>query len=200
MFTGIIEEMGEVVALEGGPDGARLRVRVGSLLADARVGESIAVSGVCLTIVETDGRTFSADLAAETLRRTTLGALRPGDRVNLERPLRLDQRLGGHIVQGHVDGVGTVAAVTPEGDGIWMEIEPPPSLLPYLVEKGSVAMDGVSLTVARLLEGGRFAVALIPHTLAVTTLGALRPGDRVNLEADILAKHVERLLEGVRGR
>lgn len=200
MFTGIIEGMGEVVCLDGGPDGARLRVRAGLLLEDARVGESIAVSGVCLTIVETDGRTFSTDLAAETLRRTTLGALGPGDRVNLERPLRLDQRLGGHIVQGHVDGVGTVTAVTPEGDGVWMEIEPPPGLLLYLVEKGSVAADGVSLTVARLLEGGRFAVALIPHTLAVTTLGVIRPGDRVNLEADILAKHVERLLEGVRSR
>jgi riboflavin synthase len=180
------------------PDGARLRVRAGALLDGARIGESIAVSGVCLTMVHFDAGVFAADLAAETLRRTTLGALRPADPVNLERPLRFDQRLGGHIVQGHVDGVGLVAAVTPEGDGIWMEIEAPAALSPYIAEKGSVAVDGVSLTVARALEGGRFAVALIPHTLAVTTLGRRHAGTGVNLEVDILAKYVERLLEGVR--
>ena len=200
MFTGIVEGLGEVLAVSGTPDGARLRVRAGALLDDAGVGDSIAVSGVCLTIVAMDGGAFSADLAAETLRRTTLGGLRPGDPVNLERPLRLDERLGGHIVQGHVDGVGTIAATRPEGEGLWMEIAAPASLLPYLVEKGSVAVDGVSLTVAGLPGGDRFAVALIPHTLAVTTLGRRRPGDPVNLEVDILAKYVERLLEGVRGR
>lgn len=198
MFTGIIEEMGAVLAVESFADGARLRVRGGALIDGARVGGSIAVSGVCLTMVSLAPGEFAADLAAETLRRTTLGELRPGDPVNLERPLRLDGRLGGHIVQGHVDGVGTTTAVTPEGDGIWMEIAPPPLLLPYIAEKGSVAVDGVSLTVARVFEGGHFTVALIPHTLAVTTLGRLSAGDRVNIEVDILAKYVERLLEGVR--
>jgi riboflavin synthase len=200
MFTGIIEEMGEVLAIESFPDGARLRVRAGALIDGARVGESIAVSGVCLTMVSLSPGEFAADLAAETLRRTTLGALRPSDPVNLERPLRFDDRLGGHIVQGHVDGVGTIAAVKTEGDGIWMEIAPPPALLPYIAEKGSVSVDGISLTVAKVLDGGRFAVALIPHTLAVTTLGRRGPGDPVNIEVDILAKYVERLLEGVRGR
>ena len=200
MFTGIIEEMGDVLAIETHLEGARLRIRAGALIDGARIGESIAVSGVCLTMVVLVPGEFAADLAVETLRRTTLGSLRPGDQVNLERPLRLDQRLGGHIVQGHVDGVGIIAAVTPEGDGIWMEIEPPSTLSPYIAEKGSIAVDGISLTVAWVVDGHRFAVALIPHTLAVTTLGRRGPGDQVNLEVDILAKYVERLLEGVRGR
>lgn len=200
MFTGIIEELGEVRSITGSDEGARLWVRAGGVLDGARVGESIAVSGVCLTIVALEGAAFAADVVAETLRRTTLGGLRSGDPVNLERPLRLDQRLGGHIVQGHVDGVGTVTAVRPEGDGVWMEIAPPPALMRYLVEKGSVAVDGVSLTVAGISESVGFAVALIPHTLEVTTLGRRGVGDRVNVEVDVLAKHVERLMEGVRGR
>lgn len=200
MFTGIIEEMGEVLSVSHHQDGARLRVRAGALLDGARIGESIAVSGVCLTMVKVAPGEFEADLAAETLRRTTFWMVQPGDGVNLERPLRLDQRLGGHIVQGHVDGVGTVTGIRPEGDGIWMEIAPPADLARYIAEKGSVAVDGVSLTVARALEGGKFAVALIPHTLAVTTLGRARVGGHVNLEVDILAKYVERLLEGARGR
>ncbi len=199
MFTGIVEALGEVLSVDRTAEGGRLRVRAGTLLAGAQVGESIAVSGACLTMAELEGDAFTADLAAETLRRTTLRGLRPGDPVNLERPLRLDQRLGGHIVQGHVDGVGTVTAVRREGEGLWMEIEPPPALTPYLVEKGSVAVDGVSLTIARLTRDA-FAVALIPHTLVVTTLGRRRAGDPVNLEVDILAKYVERLLEGVRTR
>ncbi len=200
MFTGIIEEMGEVLAVETLTDGARLRIRGGALIDGARVGESIAVSGVCLTMVSLAPGEFAADLAAETLRRTTIGGLQPGDPVNLERPLRLDDRLGGHIVQGHVDGVGTISAVAPQGDGIWMEIAPPPPLLLYIAEKGSVAIDGISLTVAKVLDGERFAVALIPHTLAVTTLGRRSAGDRANIEVDILAKYVERLVEGVRAR
>jgi riboflavin synthase len=198
MFTGIIEEMGNVAAIETRPDGARLRIRAGALIEGAGIGESIAVSGVCLTMVDLAEGEFAADLAAETLRRTTLGQLRPGDPVNLERPLRLDQRLGGHVVQGHVDGVGTIASVKMEGDGIWMEIDAPLALAPYIAEKGSIAVDGISLTVAGVSAGGRFAVALIPHTLAVTTLGHAGVGVGVNLEVDILAKYVERLLEGVR--
>jgi riboflavin synthase len=198
MFTGIVEGMGHVTSIQARPDGARMRIRAGALADGAAVGESIAVNGVCLTMVELGPGEFAADLAAETLRRTTLGRLRPGDPVNLERPLRLDQRLGGHIVQGHVDGVGTIALVRPEGDGVWMEIDAPGSLARYIAEKGSIAVDGVSLTVAAAGPGGRFAVALIPHTLAVTTLGRRGPGDSVNLEVDIVAKYVERLLEGGR--
>ncbi len=200
MFTGIIEELGMVDSLTGGADGARLTVRAGALLDGARVGESIAADGVCLTIVALQDAAFAADLSVETLRRTTLGSLRAGDPVNLERPLRLDQRLGGHIVQGHVDGVGTITATRPEGEGVWMEIAPPPGLTPYLAEKGSVAIDGVSLTVAAMAHGARFAVALIPHTLAITTLGRRSVGDQVNIEVDILSKYVERLLEGVQRR
>ncbi len=199
MFTGIVEDVGVVIGVDGHTEGASLRARAGGLLDGARVGDSIAVSGVCLTITALDGETFAADLAAETLRRTTLGSLRSGDPVNLERPLRLDQRLGGHVVQGHVDGVGTVTAARAEGEGLWMEIAPPAALMPYLAEKGSVAVDGVSLTVAGLTRTA-FAVALIPHTLTATTLGRMHPGDQVNLEVDILAKYVERLLEGARGR
>ncbi len=200
MFTGIVEELGEIASITGNADGVRLKVRAGAVLDGAKVGESIAVSGVCLTIVELDGQSFASDVVAETLRRTTLGGLRPGDPVDLERPLRFDQRLGGHIVQGHVDGVGTITAIKPEGEGIWMEIAPPPALLRYLVEKGSVAVDGVSLTVAAITDAPGFAVALIPHTLAITTLGRWGVGGRVNIEVDILAKHVEKLLEGVQGR
>jgi riboflavin synthase len=206
MFTGIIEEIGETMAVETAVEGAgsRLRVRAGNLLEGARIGESIAVSGVCLTIVAVrpsgeDRIDFDVELAAETLRRTTLGRLRPGDFANLERPLRFDDRLGGHLVQGHVDGVGLITEIRPEGQGIWMEIEAPAALLAYLAEKGSVAVDGISLTVAGLGTARRFAVALIPHTLARTTLGRRKLGDTVNLEVDILAKYLGRFLEGVRG-
>jgi riboflavin synthase len=198
MFTGIIEALGTVGRVDSGAEGARLVVRAGAVIDDARIGESIAVNGVCLTITALNGGTFTADVSLETLRRSTLGGLRGGDPVNLERPLRVDQRLGGHIVQGHVDGVGTITGVRPEGDGIWMRLAPPAALLPLLVEKGSVAIDGVSLTVAGLADDG-FAVALIPHTLAVTTLGRRRAGEQVNIEVDILAKYVQRLLEGARG-
>ncbi len=198
MFTGIIEALGTVERVDSGAEGARLVVRAGAVIDDARIGDSIAVNGVCLTITALNDGTFTADVSLETLRRSTLGGLRGGDPVNLERPLRVDQRLGGHIVQGHVDGVGTITGVRPEGDGIWMQLAPPAALLPLLVEKGSVAIDGVSLTVAALADGG-FAVALIPHTLAVTTLGRRRVGEPVNIEVDILAKYVQRLLEGARG-
>ncbi|HZO95910.1 MAG TPA: riboflavin synthase [Gaiellaceae bacterium] len=179
MFTGIVREVGRVVSFDGG----RLAVEADT---DAAVGDSVSVSGVCLTVV---GRApLAFDVVAETLARTTLGRLEPGDRVNLEPALRAGEPLGGHYVQGHVDGVGRVRSA---GEPVWLDA--PPELLRYLVEKGSVAVDGVSLTVAAL-DGDGFAVALVPHTLEATTLGALQPGDPVNLEVDVLAKYVERLL------
>ena len=198
MFTGIVEAMGEVVAVEAQPDGTRLHLRVPREFTDLAPGQSLAVDGVCLTVVALEGGVAVFDLAAETLRRTTLGRLHLSAGVNLERPLSAAGRFGGHFVQGHVDGVGTVTRVTPEGDGVWMEVSLPPGLARYVAEKGSVALDGVSLTVAAV-QDSRCAVALIPHTLAVTTLGRRDPGDPVNVEVDILAKYLARLLEGERG-
>jgi len=198
MFTGIVEALGTVERLDRGAETAHLLIDAGPLTDGARIGDSIAVDGVCLTITALRGPAFTADVSLETLRRSTLGGLRAGTHVNLERPMRLDQRLGGHIVQGHVDGVGEITSVRAEGEGAWMEIAPPASLLPFLAEKGSVAVDGVSLTIAGLSRDA-FAVALIPHTLAVTTLGRRQTGGRVNIEVDILAKYVQRLLEGARG-
>ena len=204
MFTGIVEGIGEILEIATAPGSrGRLRVRAGPLLPGCGIGESIAVNGVCLTIVAEDPTTagpveFAAELSPETLRRTTLGRLRAGDRVNLERPLRAADRLGGHFVQGHVDGVGEITEVRPEGTGLWMEIRVPQELGPYLVEKGSVAVDGISLTVAGLPALDRFAVALIPHTVSHTTLGQRKAGQPVNLEMDILAKYVERMVQGAR--
>ena len=196
MFTGIVEERGRVRLAE--PD--RLVVETTSA-ADAADGDSIAVSGVCLTVVSNepdgDGRLLSFDVSPETLARTTLGGLRPGDSVNLERPVTLLSRMGGHLVQGHVDGVGEVLEVRPAGDGREMTFALPAGLERYLVEKGSITLDGVSLTVASL-DGERFGVALIPHTLDATTLGDRAPGDRVNVEVDVMAKYVERLMEASR--
>ncbi len=194
MFTGIIEELGSVEALEPRAAGARLRVRCRTVVSDAAVGASIAVNGVCLTVVEFCPSSFSADLAPETLSRTNLGDLRPRSPVNLERPLSPSGRLGGHIVQGHVDGTGEFVALEQLGEGNrWLKVRAPAELEPYLVLKGSVAIDGVSLTIASL-EDGIVGVAVIPHTAEHTTLGARRPGERVNLECDILAKYVEKLL------
>jgi riboflavin synthase len=186
MFTGIVEERGRVRTLDGG----RLVIACRTVGDDAAVGDSVAVNGVCLTVVGAAPGSLSFDLAPETLSRTTLSHLRPGDPVNLERPLTLASRLGGHLVQGHVDGVGTVRSSSGNGQGIRLRIALPEWLRPYMVEKGSVAVDGVSLTVAAADEEG-FEVALVPHTLEVTTLGDRRPGDEVNLEADVLAKYVE---------
>jgi riboflavin synthase len=201
MFTGIVEGTARIRDLQRVPPGAGIRASGARMTVDAAAlldgaplqpGDSIAVNGVCLTAVAVDGGTFAADLSAETLARTTLGRLRPGAAVNLERPVPVGGRLGGHIVQGHVDGVGRVAALHEEAEGRRLEIIAPARLVRYIVEKGSIAVDGVSLTVTRT-AGPRFGVALIPHTSAVTTLGDLEPRSEVNLEVDVLAKYVERL-------
>jgi riboflavin synthase len=201
MFTGIVEELGRLEAVEPLDGAVRLSVHGPLVTSDARHGASIAVNGVCLTVVEHDAGSFHADVMAETLARTTLGALGPGDPVNLERALPVDGRLGGHIVQGHVDGVGTVLAVRPAEHWTVCRIAVPHALARYVVEKGSIAVDGVSLTVsaAAPIDDTRpwFEVSLIPTTLSLTTLGARSVGDQVNLEVDILAKHLERLAAGV---
>ncbi len=184
MFTGIVEELGRF----RGAEGSRYTFEAERVLDDVGVGDSIAVNGCCLTVVDSGPGWWQADVVDETLRRTTLGRLHAGDPVNFERSLRLADRLGGHLVQGHVDGVGTVASGPPD-----LVVEPPPELLAYVAEKGSVAVDGVSLTVARVLEGA-FAVAVIPHTARVTTLGRRRAGDAVNVEVDVIARYVGRLL------
>ncbi len=194
MFTGIIEEIGAVVAVDDRHQTQRLTIRAQHVTTDLAVGSSIAVDGVCLTVVDITGRNFRVDIGVETLRRTALGRLSSGVLVNLERPLRMDSRLGGHLVQGHVDAVGTIASMEPEATTVWMEVTVPDSLLVYIAEKGSIALDGVSLTVARHTSA-EFAVSLIPYTLEATTLGRKRPGDLVNIEVDILAKYVQRLLK-----
>ena len=196
MFTGLVQDRGHVEAVDQTDEGARVRVRtrLGSELTD---GDSVAVQGVCLTATAVHHEVFTVDVMAETLRRSTLGALAAGAPVNLELPLRATDRLGGHVVQGHVDGVGEVVAVGDEGFSRRVWIEPPPELLRYVVQKGSITVAGVSLTVAEVTDD-RFAVALIPETLERTTLGTAAPGDRVNIEVDVLAKHVEKLLEGAR--
>jgi riboflavin synthase len=189
MFTGIVREIGTVAAF----DGSRLVVEAPQTTASAGVGDSVAVAGVCLTVVEAaDGR-LAFDVVPETLARTVLGSLRQESSVNLEPSLRVGDQLGGHVVQGHVDAVGRVRSVVPEGEGRRVWVDAPETVLAYCIEKGSIAVDGVSLTVAAFDDEG-FEVALIPHTLAVTTLGRLEPGDGVNLEADVLGKVVERLV------
>lgn len=200
MFTGIVEEAGRVQAVEARAEGRRLRIEAAQVLEDLRQGDSVSVSGVCLTAVDIDGSGFWVDVSRETLERTTLGEARAGTPVNLERAMPASGRLGGHIVQGHVDGTGVVRVMEERGGGDWwLEVEAPQEVARYLVYKGSVAVDGISLTVARV-EGPVFAVAVIPHTWAHTTLKEARPGARVNLEVDILAKYVERLLENTEAR
>ena len=194
MFTGIIEELGAVEALETRAAGAQLKVRCSTVMQDMTEGASIAVNGVCLTAVSLRPDSFSADLAPETLRRSNLGDLRAGSRVNLERPLSPTSRLSGHIVQGHVDGTGEYLSLEALGDeNWWLRVRVPGELDPFLVYKGSIAIDGISLTIASL-ESDVLAVTIIPHTYRNTTLAGYRPGARVNLECDILAKHVEKLL------
>ena len=185
-------DLGTVAAVDAADDGVRLRVAT-ALAGDLRDGDSIAVNGVCLTAIGADGDGFGADVMHETLRRSSLAEVAPGARVNLELPLRADERLGGHVVQGHVDGLGAIRAVREEGFARVVTIEADPALLRYVVEKGSIAVDGVSLTVASV-DGDAFSVSLIPETLERTTLGAAGPGAPVNLEVDILAKYVEKLL------
>jgi len=194
MFTGIVESLGTVERIDDVDGGRRLLLDVGDLTMELKAGDSIAVNGVCLTAVEIGPDGVTADVVAETMRRSNLGTVAQGDRVNLELPMRADGRFDGHIVQGHVDATGEVASLVPEGEGWLIRIAAPAGGLRYMVEKGSITVDGVSLTVTSVDADG-FEVALIPHTISVTNLGLRRPGDRVNLEFDVLAKYVERLLE-----
>jgi riboflavin synthase len=193
MFTGIVEELGDITGWEELPDAARVTVRGPLVTSDAKHGDSIAVNGVCLTVVTSGDGVFTADVMRETLKRSSLGALGVGSRVNLERAVRLQDRLGGHLVQGHVDGTGDIVGKSPSDHWTVVRVTLPSELDRYVVEKGSIAVDGVSLTVTAVGPGW-FEVSLIPTTLALTTLGAKGPGDPVNLEVDITAKYVEKLL------
>jgi riboflavin synthase len=194
MFTGIVTEIGSVGSLERTSEGARVRIRAG-LASELSAGDSVCVSGACLTVVGTSGDAFEADVMNQTLELTTLGGLEEGARVNLEPPLRMGEALGGHLVQGHVDGTGAVVAVSEDGFARRVRLALPPELGRYVVEHGSVAVDGVSLTVARLADDG-FEVSLIPETLERTTLGSLTEGGRANVEVDLIARYAERLMQG----
>jgi riboflavin synthase len=197
MYTGIVEELGEVVGVQRLGDAARITVRGPLVTSDAALGDSLNINGVCLTVTATQDGTFTADVMLETLNRSSLGDLRPGSPVNLERPMRLDGRLGGHLVQGHVDGTGTIASRRPAEHWDLVRVELPAGLARYVVEKGSIGVDGVSLTVTATGEDPPwFEVSLIPETLERTTLGRKGPGDTVNLEVDVIAKYVEKLLSG----
>ncbi len=194
MFTGIVEETGTVAELRKEGEGTILRIAADVVMEDLVPGASIAVDGACLTVVERDQGSFTVGLSPETLQRTNLGSRRPGDRVNLERAVRAGGRMGGHYVQGHVDGVGTIVSRVPIGDSLAMSFRAPPDLMPYIVEKGFIAVDGVSLTVTRV-EEATFSVMLVAYTRQAVALGAKDVGDSVNLEVDVVAKYVERLLE-----
>jgi riboflavin synthase len=193
VFTGIVEEVGRVAGLDLTPDGARIAIEAPVLAPLSHVGDSIAISGCCLTVVAVDGELLRFEAVPETLSRTSLGTLAVGSRVNLEDALRAGEPFGGHIVQGHVDGVGEIAAIAPEGDGYRLTVRAPAELLRYVVEKGSIGVAGISLTIAALRDDG-FEIALIPHTWISTTVSDLEVGDPVNLEVDVIAKYVERLL------
>ena len=195
MFTGIIEEVGEIVRIEDAGGFRTIYVGGGSVFDDIRKGSSIAVNGVCLTALSISNHTFSAEMSRETLDRTSLGNLRKGTIVNLERPMRADGRFGGHIVQGHVDGVGKLRRFDRQGDAWDLEVEYPESSSRYIVEKGSIAIDGISLTVAKLLGSNAFSVAIIPHTFENTNLKGAQPDMAVNLEFDVVAKYIENLLK-----
>lgn len=193
MFTGIIEEIGIVEAIEPRQSGARLRLRAPLVSSGLAEGDSVSVSGVCLTALDLRAGSFAADVSAETLKRSTLGAFRPGSAANLERALKPTSRMGGHIVQGHIDGAGSIESIDQSGGDWWLTVCVPDSLDPYFVFKGSIAIDGISLTLAQV-EPGRVSVAVIPHTYNHTTLSSRRPGDAVNIETDVLAKYVEKML------
>ena len=192
MFTGIIEEIGTVRRIEHGAKGARLTIQAKTVLEDTRIGDSIATNGVCLTVVSMTGDSFSADVMAESLRRSSLGTLQGGSPVNLERAMAANGRFGGHIVSGHIDGTGPIASQKREDNAVWVKIKTPAPLLRYIVEKGSIAIDGVSLTVAAVTDTD-FSVSIIPHTGAQTILLGKKPGDPVNLECDVIGKYVEKL-------
>lgn len=194
MFTGIVESLGTVADLEDRTDAIRLRIDAPAVMGDVRPGDSIAVNGVCLTVVDPTPTGFSADVMQETMRRSSLATLASGAQVNLERAVRASDRLGGHIVQGHVDCTGIIAAIDPREEWTVVRVDVPESMTRYMVEKGSICVDGVSLTIVTV-DGAGFTVSLIPTTLAETTLGTRSVGDRVNIEVDVLAKYVERLLE-----
>ena len=198
MFTGLIAELGGAVSLKKQAKGAVLEVRASETASGAAVGDSIAINGACLTVTGIRDAAMSFDLSGETLQSTTLGSLKPGDRVNLESSLRADSKLGGHFVTGHVDAVGKIRSKKKEGETFKVEIEAPPEVMDFLVDKGSVAVDGISLTVVDVLSGF-FTVVIIPHTSEVTTIGFKGPGDAVNLEADMLGKYVLRFLERAKG-
>lgn len=196
MFSGIVEAVGRICRSEGTPAGVRFTIE--APFDGLTLGESVCVSGVCLTVVGAPARAFDVDVSGETLRRSKLGRLGVGSEVNLERSLRLGDRLGGHLVFGHVDGIGALTAKAPEGDSLLCRFVAPPEISRYLVEKGSVAVDGVSLTVFACRDG-EFSTAVIPHTARATTIGSLRAGDEVNLESDMMARYVERLITPYRG-
>ena len=193
MFTGIVEEMGTVRRLNQAPNRCELELTASKVLEGTAIGDSIAVNGVCLTVVRMGEDHFTADVMPETLRRSNLGQLKTGSKVNLERAMAADGRFGGHIVAGHIDGTGTIRSMQPEGNAVLVTISAAPELLRYVVEKGSIAIDGISLTVASV-EADRFSVSVIPHTAEVTLLGRKHAGDTVNLETDIIGKYVEKLL------
>ena len=193
MFTGIIEETGRIMQISRGSKSAKLCIEASKVLKDTKVGDSISTNGICLTVVEMDGRSFTVDVMAETLRMTSMNQLTTGSRVNLERALRLSDRLGGHLLSGHVDGLGVIREITTEDIARVISIDTTPELLRYIVAKGSVAIDGISLTVVAVDERS-FSVSIIPHTATVTTLLDKQPGDTVNLETDMIAKYVEKLL------
>ena len=193
MFTGMVEELGTIRAIRRGASSAVLSIGAGTILDDLKVGDSVAVNGVCLTATQVDGGGFTADVMHETLDRSSLARLAPGDKVNLERAMAAGGRFGGHIVSGHIDATGTITDRRRDDNAVWYTVSAPAALLRYVVEKGSIAIDGISLTVASV-EADRFSVSVIPHTAAVTVLGGKRPGDPVNLEADLIGKYVEKLL------
>lgn len=194
MFTGIVEEMGAVTSIEKSLAGTRMTLLASTVMSDLKVGDSVSVNGTCLTVVNRSEREFSVEVSPETLAVTTLGRLTAGAPVNLERAMRLNERLGGHMVAGHVDGIGTILARLPDSNAIILECEAPKEVLRYCVPKGSITVDGISLTINKVTDRS-FAVAIIPHTAKVTTLGLIQVGDRVNLESDLIGKYVDRLLQ-----